>query len=201
MKTQNLFAIVAVSLACFGCIGTPVVKPTRLDHLTLMGTPVVEPTPSDYSAIKSGMKTSIDEHEGSISVTAPSIKIPAQKWPSRGGNYYLINVRNVKEDVSDDSSVTIIVGAYFYKWAFLEQAHSKGEKLDFVKGFKNVVYCNRGSCNLSEAVGILLTLGEIKKNILPNKSFVFKISGIGGSIVVDIPKAYFKAFVDTLENK
>ncbi len=175
MKNQILFVGIVAALFVCGCVQS-------LD-------------PLNYSEVKSKITISKNEHRGLVNVKAPIV----------GGGfdsqYYLLRShRNIGGYFEDNSNIQIYVRSSFNEWAFLNRAYSKGKRLNITLIDREVGSCSEYGCIIYEDVAINLTLGEIKKVVLLEPSFKFELSGKSGSRRVEVPKAYFQAFVDYLED-
>lgn len=154
--------------------------------------------PFDYGMVKSAIEINNNPHRGTLSINGPEIG-------RRNKTYFLRTIIEPGEVINDKTFVQIYVQVIFSSWGHLKRAYSEGKRYTLTQIDKSSS-CEKDDdgfqeCEFFEHVAVNLTLGQIKSEITKRKSFVVEISGIGDAVIVEIPRIYFQAFIDRMENK
>jgi len=159
----------------------------------MSGIPVVNPF--DEAQIAQHTTVSYDPHEDIVTVKGPIIYVQnnifgptyfLRAWGSRGSSGS-VNL----------TSCQLYVHATFDDWAFLDRAYSQGTSYDVTQIDSKVGSCSSyGGCSVSEDIGVNLPIAECKERG-ESSGFDVKVSGSGGSLVVDVPASYFRVVIDT----
>lgn len=154
----------------------------------------IRANPNNYGEIRAKTESSFDKYKNMTSVVAPVIHTKAGAF---GSDYFL---RSSQEGRNIDAPrlIQIYVMATFKEWAFLERAYADGERLDLVQIGRDVNACGRSSCMITETVGINFSMERLA--IYASSGLDVKIEGNRGEIILSVPRTYFKAFLDEINN-
>lgn len=164
----------------------------------MAGIPIVDP----YSGMEVQQHTEVnyDPYEDVVKVVGPMIYAENNIL----GHTYLLRMwgSRTESGVVSLTSCQLYVHASFDDWAFLDRAYSQGKSYQVVKIDSEVAFCSGasyGGCTVFEDVGVTLSVSECKRRG-QDSGFSVKVAGTGGSVVLDVPAAYFQGVMDATKS-
>lgn len=140
--------------------------------------------PASPQDIYSQTKVSHDPHTKTIHVNGPLVFVEDGLVLGDGYSAF-VNEKGGK------ITTGLFFAARFKEWAYLEKAYSEGKPYTLQKINSEVERCGAKSCTLTEAVGIPLSLQQMRQ-LAKKEVFSIKLSGRTGSKVFTIPGTYFQ---------
>jgi len=107
----------------------------------------------------------------------------------------MYNIRTFKG--ADGKSVhQVYLAVSSQGWMFLNSAYAYGKPLDFLAIDRQVGYCSKYGCSITETVGVGLSEDQLRQFAMTG--FSFQLTGQRASRVVNIPATYFQGYLSRL---